>query len=53
MGYERGIYLIYGVEAELDRIQSCVSELAVPIEVWFHPEVGTRARPVFTLQPDM
>jgi hypothetical protein len=52
-GYQRATYLVYGAEAVLERIQACAGKLAVPIEVWFHSEVGAPARPVFTLQPDM
>ena len=50
-GYRRAIYLVYGNDAVLDRIQQCASQLAVPIEVWFHPAVGAPATRTFTLPP--
>ncbi len=50
-GYRRAIYLVYGAEAVLVRIQRCAGDLAVPIEVWFHPDAGAPAIPAFTLTP--
>ena len=51
LGYRRAIYLIYGNDAVLDRIQQCANEVAVPIEVWFHHAVGAAATHTFTLPP--
>ena len=48
-GYQRAIYLIYGAEAVLDRIQQCAGEVVIPIEVWFHPADAASATRAFTL----
>jgi hypothetical protein len=54
-GYERAIYLVYGVKADimLARIKRCASEvdMSVPIEVWLHPAVNASASHLFTLIP--
>jgi hypothetical protein len=50
-GYQRAIYLIYGAEAMLERVQRCAGDLAVPIEVWFHPAVTAPATRSVTLPP--
>ena len=48
-GYQRAIYLIYGAEAVLDRIQLCAGEVVIPIEVWFHPADAASTTRAFTL----
>ena len=50
-GYRRSIYLVYGAEALLGRIQRCAGNVAVPIEVWYHPAAGALAVHTFTLPP--
>jgi hypothetical protein len=50
-GYRRAIYLVYGAEAVLERIQECAGDLAVPVEAWFHPAVSTPAARAFVLAP--
>jgi hypothetical protein len=50
-GYRRAIYLVYGAEAVLERIQECAGDVAVTIEVWFHPVVSAPAVRAFVLAP--
>jgi len=50
-GYRRAIYLIYGVEAVLRRIDRYAAEITNPIEVWFHPSPHVPATRVLNLKP--
>lgn len=51
LGYRRAIYLIYGNEAVLRRIERCGADIGLPIEVWFHPVATAPAACAFTLEP--
>jgi len=50
-GYRRSIYLVYGSEAVLARIQRHATDISMPIEVWFHRAAGVPAEPAFLLRP--
>lgn len=48
-GYRRAIYLVYGSEGVLARIERSVVEIAIPIEVWFHPAANVSATRAYVL----
>lgn len=57
VGYQRAIYLFFGHGASADLIEKIQSVAAdfdelVPIEIWFHSQVGEPATHNFTLQRD-
>jgi hypothetical protein len=49
LGYRRAIYLVYGSEAVLRRIERYGADVDLPIEVWFHPAATAPAACAFTL----
>jgi len=49
LGYRRAIYLVYGSDAVLRRIERYSADVDLPIEVWFHPAATAPAACSFTL----